>query len=480
MFALWSFSLLLLAASSFAAPAQDLVTNLPGLNFVPNFKHYSGYLQASPKHFFHYWFAQSQGNPATDPVILWLNGGPGCSSVGGMMDELGPFHAMDFGGTIYENVYAWNKVGSVIFMESPAGVGYSYSTDGNLQTNDDEVATDNYNALLYFFQTKFPELKNNDFYITGESYGGVYLPTLGALLAKDKTNFPTFKGMAIGNGVLSFPLNYNTMVPLFYYHGLMRQSLWDSVSSECCNGNPTTCDYYTKLNSQPCRSLIIKQLDSAEDLNPYNLYASCYLPPKSKKSFIKNSFLRMAGIKPEELTMSNLATNIPICAQDNATETYVNRADVRTALHIPSSRPHWTDCNDYVNEHYTINYSNMVPQVNAILNAGVRVLIYNGDIDSVCNNVMNRQFIQLLGRSVLGTNTDMNKPWKYANEEPNIAGFVTKYSGGLDFVTVRGAGHFVPADKGREALQLIYNFIKNRDYSTPTGLSTAPQPPASG
>jgi cathepsin A (carboxypeptidase C) len=55
------------------------------------------------------------------------------------------------------------------------------------------VAQDNYGALKYFFQYKFPELRNNDFFITGESYGGVYLPTLGVLLAQDKVNFPKFK-----------------------------------------------------------------------------------------------------------------------------------------------------------------------------------------------------------------------------------------------------------------------------------------------
>lgn len=93
----------------------------------------------------------------------------------------------------FNNTDVLFQVGSVIFMESPAGVGYSYTSDGNQVTNDDEVATDNYNALKYFFQWKFPELKNNDFYITGESYAGVYLPTLGVLIAQDKTNFPTFK-----------------------------------------------------------------------------------------------------------------------------------------------------------------------------------------------------------------------------------------------------------------------------------------------
>ncbi len=87
----------------------------------------------------------------------------------------------------------------MLFLESPSGVGYSYTTDGNVSADDDSVASDNYQALIYFFRFKFPELRNNDFYITGESYAGVYLPTLGVLLAQDKTNFPTFKVNHLSN-----------------------------------------------------------------------------------------------------------------------------------------------------------------------------------------------------------------------------------------------------------------------------------------
>ena len=93
-------------------------------------------------------FTRHQYANSTSPVILWLNGGPGCSSLGGLIEELGPFHVKDNGNTVYENVYAWNKVGHILFLESPAGVGFSYATDGNVTTDDDRVAMDNYNALV--------------------------------------------------------------------------------------------------------------------------------------------------------------------------------------------------------------------------------------------------------------------------------------------------------------------------------------------
>ncbi|EPB71007.1 serine carboxypeptidase [Ancylostoma ceylanicum] len=176
-----------------AAPQEDLVTNLPLLNFTPKFKSYSGYLRASNNDNFHYWLTESQNDPSTDPLILWLNGGPGCSSL-----------------TVDTHNEALLQFANVLFVESPSGVGFSFNTIGNLTTSDDDVAQHNYQA---FGRTTF---------IAGESYAGVYLPTLALKMLNDSANFPSFKGMAIGNGALNLLHNYDTMVPLYYYHGLIR------------------------------------------------------------------------------------------------------------------------------------------------------------------------------------------------------------------------------------------------------------------
>ncbi|VDL81322.1 unnamed protein product [Nippostrongylus brasiliensis] len=312
-----------------AAPSADLVVNLPSLNFSPNFSSYSGYLSASATDKFHYWLTESQRNPSKDPLILWLNGGPGCSSIGGLIEELGPFKVKDYGATVYANEYSWNLFANVLFLESPSGVGYSFNTNGNVD-----------------FLRKFPEYLGRDTYITGESYGGVYLPTLAVKMLQDKINFPGFKGMAIGNGALNFPHNYDTMIPLYYYHGLVRDD-----------------------------------------------------------STVENS--------------------------------------------------------------YTITHYEMSSEIEQIASAGVRILIYNGDVDTVCSHVMNRQFLSNLNRTIIGKER-VNEPWHYLGENPTVGGFQLRYEGGIDFLTVRGSGHFVPEDKPREALQMIYNFVSNRDYSLPT------------
>ena len=106
------------------AANADKITSLPGLDNLPDFDMYSGYLSASETKKLHYWFVESQGNPASDPVVLWLNGGPGCSSMEGFFAEHGPLHLND-DETISMNPWAWNMNANMIYMEAPIGVGFS-------------------------------------------------------------------------------------------------------------------------------------------------------------------------------------------------------------------------------------------------------------------------------------------------------------------------------------------------------------------
>lgn len=113
----------------------DDVTHLPGMTFKPNYQQWSGHLQARPGKYLHYWFVTSQRDPIKDPLVLWLNGGPGCSSLDGFLSENGPLHVNDNGDTLYENKFSWNKIANVLYLESPAGVGFSYSDDQQYATD---------------------------------------------------------------------------------------------------------------------------------------------------------------------------------------------------------------------------------------------------------------------------------------------------------------------------------------------------------
>lgn len=114
---------------------------------------------------FHYVFFDSQRDPDNDPVVLWLNGGPGCSSLLGMAYENGPFVFKEGTVSFEVNPYAWNMKANLLYITSPGGVGFS-SSKRDLKHDDGTVAADNYKALVAFFN-KFPNLKKNDLYLTG-------------------------------------------------------------------------------------------------------------------------------------------------------------------------------------------------------------------------------------------------------------------------------------------------------------------------
>jgi carboxypeptidase C (cathepsin A) len=165
-------------AESTTASNQGLITSLPNLNYNPGFRQFSGYLTVSAQHgrSLFYWYVESQNDPTTDPVVLWTNGGPGCSGLIGFWEEHGPF-VLNSTLHLSPNPYSWNKVANMLYIEQPAGTGFSYSkTTADYDTADDAMsAEDNYQFILQFLE-RFPERKSNAFYISGESYAGHYIP----------------------------------------------------------------------------------------------------------------------------------------------------------------------------------------------------------------------------------------------------------------------------------------------------------------
>ena len=146
-----SFALSWLSIVSSISPTQDLIESLPGLTWNVDYEQYSGFINLDNGHNLHYWFVESQNDPSNDPVTLWLNGGPGCSSLDGLLYENGPFH-LNHSGVLYKTEYSWNLLSNMLYLESPIGVGFSYSNDGIYEMNDNTTAQDNYNAIIKFFQ----------------------------------------------------------------------------------------------------------------------------------------------------------------------------------------------------------------------------------------------------------------------------------------------------------------------------------------
>ena len=166
----------LLGAFVAAAPEADLVQSLPD---APAFDTptYSGYLTVTETKKLHYMFAESMHDPANDPVIIWFNGGPGCSSMLGFMQENGPRIIDDGETNVKKNPYPWNQKASVMWLESPAGVGFSLAGEDDLSQNDMTTSEDAIVALRDWY-TKFPEFAQNKLFVSGESYAGIYVPYL--------------------------------------------------------------------------------------------------------------------------------------------------------------------------------------------------------------------------------------------------------------------------------------------------------------
>uniref|UniRef100_A0A3P9IWM9 Carboxypeptidase n=1 Tax=Oryzias latipes TaxID=8090 RepID=A0A3P9IWM9_ORYLA len=455
--------LCLLAAFGLGSHAQyapDEVTELPGMTFKPNYRQWSGYLQAGPGRFLHYWFVTSQKDPATDPVVLWLNGGPGCSSLDGFLSENGPFHVNDDGTTLYENLYSWNKIANMLYLESPAGVGYSYS-DQPYPIDDNQVAEDNYKALQSFFK-KFPNFTQNEFFIFGESYGGIYAPTLSLHVATGEAKI-NFKGFAVGNGLSSFALNDQSLIYFGYYHGLFGEDLWRDLNINCCN--KSNCNFYNS-SSETCQTMVNVAFNIVYEtgLNEYALYLDCEGGQRFHRGyeFAMRHLFKMFKKQlhtyklPGARTPTPSLGGVPPCINSTAQTNWLNRGDVRKALHIPDVLPLWDICSDAVGEKYKTLYSTVKDVYQKLLSLGLRSLVYNGDTDMACNFLGDQWFVEDLGIKP----TTRYQTWLY---EDQVAGFYQQFAN-ITFLTVKGAGHMVPQWAPGPALQMFRSFITNTSY----------------
>ena len=467
--------------------AEDEIKSLPNLNDPITFRQYSGYLKADQKgsKFLHYWFVEAAEDPANKPVLLWLNGGPGCSSMEGLFSELGPFALNSDGTEVSLRKYSWNKLANVIFLESPAGVGFSYSKKLLNFESDDKAAMENYLALKSFFE-KFPQYKGNSLFLSGESYAGVYLPTLGVLIDADK-DF-NLKGLAIGNGYLDAKKLSESLIFFGYHHGLLGKTTWDEVSAKCCGGKPparANCVLGDNHVPAACSNAISDKMEEAlsePGMNPYNMYGDCptskyasnannsssltrWHVDKQLRAIVNRRHQNNDHEKPFEiLKLAELAhaskLGGPPCFDGDNMITYLNTRDVRRAVHIPDRVGRWNVCNNLnYGVKYPIRPGGLAPQIRALIASPrkLSLLVFNGDTDLVCNALGDEWFVDDLGRKLIAD----YQPWKVNKQ---IAGWVKHYDG-ITFATVRGAGHMVPEFRPREAYAMISIVLNSTSHN---------------
>ncbi|EER15697.1 conserved hypothetical protein, partial [Perkinsus marinus ATCC 50983] len=167
----------------------------------PDVNQVHGYYNGSGERRLFFWLFESRSDPSQDPLILWLNGGPGCSSMIGLFSENGPCRLNEDGNGTKLNPYSWNTRANLLFVDQPAGAGFA---EGPPVTNGSFGAADDLYLALQGFFAEHSQYKDRDFYITGESYAGHYIPAIAHKIWRentkgDKPNI-NLRGLAIGNG----------------------------------------------------------------------------------------------------------------------------------------------------------------------------------------------------------------------------------------------------------------------------------------
>lgn len=484
---------------------SDRITSLPGWELDPKQKMYSGYINvdaASNRNLF-YWFVESSSpTAATDPLVLWTNGGPGCSGIsGGLFSEFGPFFpSIDGGLNLTANPWTWTSKANIIFIEQPAGVGYSFSDNSSdYNVGDQRSAADIYSFLQEFIK-EYPRFSTNELYMTGESYGGHYVPSFAKKIVEMNKQgvfpFLNLKGFMVGNAWTVAEDDNRGAVDFWYERTMISENMRDGVLATCNMSDigpimatrtkavrleadwelELGVEEGSKRKSRPlgfspqfveiadasggrtvkkeaiykglnCDQWQTKAMDNLEGVDIYDVFSNVCPQSKAERQLLSI---------PTSNNVAGCATNYDPC-RDEKTATYMNDPSVRTAIHATGSII-WSGCSNIVNYSRSDLLSSMIPVYNELLNQNppLRILVYSGDVDAIVPSVGTRTWLKRLQLK----ETDEIRPW-VLNQQ--VGGWVTQYEKQLSFATVRNAGHFVPGLQGSRALYLFEQYLNNKE-----------------
>ncbi|KAF0717235.1 Aste57867_2421 [Aphanomyces stellatus] len=428
------------------------VTHLPNYNDKTpiNFSHYAGRLQLpSNGQTMFYWFVESEQNPSTDPLVLWLNGGPGCSSLTGFFTELGPF-VVQSDLSVKRNPYAWNRKANMLFLESPSGVGFSQPKLDPSEYNDNFTSARMLDFLRQFFLA-YPTYQNRPLYIAGESYAGMYIPHLVDAIVHDNHMWPTVNlhGFAIGNPITDHAIDNRAFLDYYYTHGMISIEHYTAVQRTC---NASALAMYAGIwanysMDEPCANAVRACMDESDNrnLNRYDIYGDvCQLEIFQPEPYRNVRPMHRGRIGP--------------CATV-FTQAYLQLSEVQKAIHVDDAKPFkWTEC---INEITDVLYNrtrSVLPLYPTILSKGLKVLIFSGDADSMVNFMGTQRWITHEGLK-LPVKTKW-QPW--FGPDHQLAGYTEEYQG-LNFTTVKGASHMVAATRPLHGLYLFECFLYGKE-----------------
>ncbi|EKM59597.1 uncharacterized protein PHACADRAFT_250197 [Phanerochaete carnosa HHB-10118-sp] len=421
----------------------------------PTVNVYTGYLDVDDgaKHMFFYFF-ESRRDPDKDDVMMWINGGPGCSSATGLLMELGPCNIdmknVSANGTVW-NPYSWNNEANIFFLDQPVGVGYSYADYGeSVETTED--AAKNVHAFISIFFETFKEFAGRPLHLSGESYGGRYLPAFASYiydqnqLAKAKgLSTINMKSVLIGNGITDVSTIYDGRYEIEC----------GTAALEVPFQKISTC-VQMKIALRRCNAAMYNGcIDQLDEIN-------CRAAVNFCDSFLSTGYWESGR---NVYDVSKMCLGNSLCYLENsAIASFLDRHDVRKLLGAESPG-NFTSCSPEVGMRFLARLDKWaVPSqhyVAGLLERSIRMLIYAGTYDWQCNWVANKLWVDKLEWT--GKDAYDIAGWRDWLVDGHKAG-ETKAAGPLTFATVREAGHMVPHDKPAESFAMVSRWLAGEDF----------------
>ena len=379
----------------------------------------AGRLPAGPGRQYFYWLCPARSGDKAAPLLVWLNGGPGSSSMMGLFLENGPYWIADDGSLNMRNA-SWNNKYDVLYVDQPVGTGFSVASSPDAYARNQDDVAEAFSAFLANFYRAYPETRTKQLWLMGESYAGKYLPSIAARFV---THGIPVAGVAIGNG-LTVPREMTLTVPASYYAvGILDQSQRDRAYRLALD-IAAHIDAGRWSNATAARSVLFDYIDGANGPNT----------APNVDSILKYGAYDESGISA-----------------------FLNSAETKRALNLPEEatwRQESKTVHEYLYEDIMKPYAYLLEPV---LAAGVPVLLYQGQLD-VRDGVAATE-AWLANWSWTGRLRFLESPRKaWMSPGRAIAGYY-RSCGGLTHLTVNGAGHLVPHDAPTQALDMIERFV---------------------
>ncbi|KAI4380242.1 hypothetical protein MLD38_006457 [Melastoma candidum] len=442
--------------------SSSIIKSLPGFTGELPFYLETGYIGVGDDEEVQlfYYFVKSQGEPTQDPLLLWVDGGPGCSSFSGFFFESGPltFDSRNYSGflpELYLNPFTWIQGINILYMDGPVGAGFSYSkTQEGYYVDDYQFSQQSYEFLRKWL-VNHPQYLENELYIGGDSYSGIPIPLLVQLVLtgnKDGDK-PTLnlRGYVLGNPVTDSFIDSNAKIPYAHRLSLISDDLYEAANVSC-KGDFVNVE----SNNTPCL-LDLKAIDdlTREILLVHILEPDCSnaLPvpeddPASLRRYLKEN--------PDPSENSKLNGPALWCRNYNhmMCSIWANDDTVQAALNVrPGTKKYWQYCNSSLA--YTKDVTSVIDYHKNFTKSDLRALIYSGDHDMSIPHMGTQKWINSM-------NMTLEEKWRAWSVDNQTAGYTKKYKNNdfsLTFVTLKGAGHFAAEYKVTEASAMIGRWI---------------------